>query len=389
MNDATSDNTPDHIKPNPYQTNWPKAYSELNMQAEFRTLDEDFQVNEVTNRELVESGPHMYLYIEKKGTNTHWLARKLANHAKIDLKDVGYAGLKDRHGVTRQWFSLPIKNKEPDLTHVFSGDEFTLLEKGFYGVKLKRGALGGNQFKLILRNVVSDRVEVEERLELIKSNGVPNYFGEQRFGHNNENLYQAEKFYKTGKRPRNRQKTSMYLSASRSYLFNQMLANRIKADTWTKAIDGEVFGFAGSLRGFRQEGTPEETERFNQREIHPTCAMWGRGESLASEKLLELEKSVAHENPIFSEGIEKQGMKQERRATRLLIPELNWEWLSDDVLELSFELASGFYATSVLRELGQITEAVRVDESARYHEIALKKAKEIESENNDIQGTQE
>jgi len=117
--------------------------------------------------------------------------------------------------------------------------------------------------------------------------------------------------------------------------------------------------------------------------------MWGRGESLASEKLLELEKSVAHENPIFSEGIEKQGMKQERRATRLLIPELNWEWLSDDVLELSFELASGFYATSVLRELGQITEAVRVDESARYHEIALKKAKEIESENNDIQGTQE
>ncbi len=379
MNDITNDNIPNTPKPKAYQSDWPKAYAELNMQAEFRTHDEDFQVNEITNRELVESGPHMYLYIEKKGTNTHWLARKLANHAKIDLKDVGYAGLKDRHGVTRQWFSLPIKNKEPDLTHVFNGDEFTLIEKGFYGVKLKRGALGGNQFKLILRNVDGLKSEIETRLELIKSKGVPNYFGEQRFGHNNENLHQAAKFYQTGKRPRNRQKTSMYLSASRSYLYNKMLANRVEADSWTKAIDGEVFGFAGSLRGFRQEGTEEEVTRFNEREIHPTCAMWGRGESLAANQLLEIEQSVANANPVFAEGIEKQGMKQERRATRLLIPGLEWQWLADDVLELSFELASGFYATSVLRELGKITEAVREDESARYHEIALNKLKETET----------
>lgn len=365
---------PVNLEPNQYQSDWPKAYPELNIQAQFRSRDEDFQVNEITNRELKESGPHMYLYIEKKGTNTHWLARKLANHAKIDLKDVGYAGLKDRHAITRQWFSLPIKNKEPDLTHVFNGDDFTLIEKGFYGVKLKRGALGGNQFKLVLRDVIGDPSEIDARLALIKSNGVPNYFGAQRFGHDNENLVQAEKFYLTGKRPRNRQKTSMYLSASRSYLFNQMLAQRVKGNTWDQIIDGEVFGFSGSLRGFIQEGSQEETSRFEQKDIHPTCALWGRGNSLADKQLLKIEQAVANQHPLFSEGIEKQGMKQERRATRLLLPDLAWTWLESDVLELNFELASGLFATSVLRELGQITEAPRAEDE--HQAYMHQKAKE-------------
>lgn len=365
-----------------YQSDWPKAYPPINMSAQFRSCDEDFQVHEVTNRELAESGPHMYLYIEKKGTNTHWLARKLANHAKIDLKDVGYAGLKDRHAVTRQWFSLPIKNKEPDLTHVFNSDEFTLIEKGFYGVKLKRGALGGNQFKLVLRNVIGERSEIESRLALIKSKGVPNYFGAQRFGHDNENLIQAEKFYHSGKRPRNRQKTSMYLSASRSYLFNQMLAQRVTASTWDNIIEGEVFGFSGSLRGFTEEGTEEELSRFEQKDIHPTCALWGRGNSLAEKQLLEIEKNVANSNTLFSEGIEKQGMKQERRATRLLLPELSWQWLETDVLELKFELASGLFATSVLRELGHITEAPRPEDEhqAYMHRKAKEQAEKGKSE---------
>lgn len=341
-----------------YHTQWPKAYAELNMQAEFKVNLEDFQVHEVTNRELSqELGPHLYLCIEKKGTNTHWLARKLANHAKVDLKDVGYAGLKDRHAVTRQWFSLPIKNKEPDLTHLFNNDEFTLIEKGFYPVKLKRGALGGNKFKLVLRKVVGDKAEIENRLQLIKDEGIPNYFGEQRFGHNNENLYQAEKLFTTGKRPRNRQKASMYFSAARSYLFNQMLAKRVLNQTWNRPIDGEVLGFAGSLRGFSQESTAQEQSRFESKDIHPTCAMWGKGESLAKSELAEIEISVANTNPLFAQGLVKQGMKQERRATRLCLPNLSWQWQDDVTLILEFELAAGFFATSVLRELGSIIEA--------------------------------
>jgi tRNA pseudouridine13 synthase len=339
-----------------FDTHWPKAYPELDMTASFKSLEEDFTVSEVTNRELTETGPHLYLYIEKKGSNTHWLARQLANHAKIDLKDVGYAGLKDRHAVTRQWFSIPIKNKEPDLTHLFNKDEFTLIKKGFYGVKLKRGALGGNQFRLVVRDVKGNQSDIEERLELIKNNGVPNYFGQQRFGNDNENLFQAAKLYQTGKRPRNRQKASMYFSASRSYLFNHMLSARVISETWDTPIEGEVFGFSGSLRGFAQEHTEEEQARYNDKDIHPTCALWGKGESVAEGRLDAIEKSVVAANDLFAQGIVRQGMTQQRRVSRLLLPDLTWEWLSADVLVLSFELGSGLFATSVLRELGNIAE---------------------------------
>ena len=342
-----------------FTQDWPTAYPLLDVNAEFRTQDEDFLVSETTNRQLHESGPHLYLQIEKRGTNTQWLARQLANHAKLDLKDVGYAGLKDRHAITRQWFSLPIKNSEPDLTHLFEKEEFTLLAKGYYGVKLKRGALGGNAFRIVLRNVQGDQAKINQRLELIRNQGVPNYFGEQRFGHDFENLNQAQQLFESGKRPRNRQKASMYMSAARSYLFNNMLAERVKTHCWDQPINGEVFGFAGSLRGFTQENTSEERARLRAQRIHPSCALWGKGESLSEHALKELEQQQAQRFPVLAAGLEKQGMKQERRATRMLLPDLFWHWQDDATLVLRFNLASGYFATSVLRELGVIKQAQR------------------------------
>lgn len=345
-----------------YSHDWPTAYPKLNVKAEFRTLDDDFLVSELTNRQLHESGPHLYLQIEKRGANTQWLARQLANHAKLDLKDVGYAGLKDRHAVTRQWFSLPIKNTEPDLTHLFNKDEFTLLNKGYYGVKLKRGALGGNAFRIVLRHVQGDQASINQRLELIRNQGVPNYFGEQRFGHDFENIKQAAQLFETGKRPRNRQKASMYMSAARSYLFNNMLAKRIEQKCWDQPIHGEVFGFAGSLRGFTQENTSEERARLRAQRIHPSCALWGKGERLSTQDLYTLEQEAAERFPVLKTGLEKQGMKQERRATRMLLPDLFWHWSDNQTLVLRFNLASGYFATSVLCELGDIQPAQRSDE---------------------------
>ncbi|MEH6344922.1 MAG: tRNA pseudouridine(13) synthase TruD [Bermanella sp.] len=341
-----------------FTESWPRAYPELDMTGQFRVHDEDFQVTELSNRTLKKTGPHLFLFIEKKGANTHWLARKIADHAHLDLKDVGYAGLKDRHGVTRQWFSLPVKDKAPDLSHLFSKDEFTLLSQGYYGVKLKRGALGGNQFRLVVRNIKGDRQKIEQRLELIRQRGVPNYFGPQRFGNNFENLNQAKNMFESGKRPRNKQKGSMYISAARSYLFNEMLSKRIGQGCWDQPIAGEVFGFAGSLRGFSQENTSEERQRWRLNKIHPTCALWGKNESLSTSDLLNIETSVADKNKIFSDGLISKGLKQERRASRMLIPDLFWMW-QDDNLVLRFSLASGYFATSLLRELGEIQEAPR------------------------------
>lgn len=361
---------------NGWNIEWPTAYAKLDVSGRYRVKDEDFQVSELTNRQLKEEGGHLYLLIEKQGTNTHWLARKLANHAQCNLKDVGYAGLKDRHAVTRQWFSVPLKNgKAPDLTHLFNSDEFTLLAQGFYGAKLKRGALGGNRFRLVIRDIQGDESNINQRLELIKQRGVPNYFGPQRFGHNYENLTQAETLFESGKRPRNRQKASMYYSAARSYLFNEMLKQRIEQNIWDRPMEGEVFGFPGSLRGFRQENTMVENQRWREQKIHPTVAMWGKGEALSSGPLLELEQQIAQAHPLFADGLCKQGMKQERRATRMLIPDLFWQWQPDELgsgksnLILHFSLPSGYYATSLLTELGDFVEAERFEESERSRPV--------------------
>lgn len=341
-----------------YEMNWPLAYPPLAATGQYRKQDEDFQVTELSNRQLKEDGPHWYLFIEKRGTNTHWLARQLANHANVNLKDIGYAGLKDRHAITRQWFSVPINKTVPDLDAIW-GDEFTLLRSGFYGAKLKRGALGGNRFRLTLRDVSGSIDAINQRLELIRQRGVPNYFGPQRFGNQGENLQQAHKLFVSGKRPRNRQKASIYISSARSYLFNEIVKWRVENELWDRPMSGEVYGFAGGLRGFRQEHSSEERERWRQCEIHPTAAMWGRGQSLSEEDLSNLETSVAQRFPVFSEGIEKQGIKQERRASRLMVPDLSWQWLESDQLVLQFSLPSGYYATSILRELGQMVEATR------------------------------
>lgn len=339
---------------------WPLAYTPLEVTAEYRVEAEDFQVTELSNRVLKEDGPHWYLFIEKTDANTQWLARQIANHAQIDLKDVGYAGLKDRHAVTRQWFSIPVEKRQPDLSALFKREEFSLIDQGYYGVKLKRGNLGGNHFKLRLRNVQGNKAALEQRLVMIKDQGVPNYFGDQRFGRGFDNIAQAEQLFISGKRPRNRQKASLFTSAARSFLFNEMLAQRIQAKAWQRPLEGEVFGFSGSLRGFMAEGSAAESQRWRNQNIHPTCAMWGRGNSLSETDLADIENQVAQKYEVLSQGLEKQGLKQERRTTRMLLPDLNWSWQDEETLILEFSLGSGYFATSLLRELGHIHDASKL-----------------------------
>ncbi len=366
--DSNSSNELKKSAPIIFDTQWPKAYPELDMTASFKSLEEDFRVSEVTNRELTEAGPHLYLYIEKKGTNTHWLARQLANHAKIDLKDVGYAGLKDRHAVTRQWFSLPIKNKEPDLTHLFNKDEFTLIEKGFYGVKLKRGNLGGNQFRLVVREIKGNKADIEARLELIKHNGVPNYFGQQRLVTITKICTKLPSFIKRGnvlviaRKPPciSRLPAPTYLTTCYLHALNLIRGiNPLK-----EKYSVSQAAYAVLLKSI----TDEEKNRFNEKDIHPTCALWGKGESVAEGELNAIEQSVIKANDLFAQGVANQGMKQERRVSRLLLPDLAWEWESEDVLVLNFELGSGLFATSVLRELGNIVEVDHYPEPSESYQ---------------------
>ncbi|TAM26407.1 MAG: tRNA pseudouridine(13) synthase TruD, partial [Rhodanobacter sp.] len=209
----------------------PRAHAETPpLTARLRSTPEDFRVEEILGYDADGSGEHALLWVEKREANTDWVARELAKFAGVPPLNVGYAGLKDRHAVTRQAFTVQLAGKpDPDWS-TFPHAEVKVLAATRHSRKLKRGALRGNRFVLVLREVQGDRARAEEVLAEISARGVPNYFGEQRFGREGGNLAQARAMF-AGRRM-DRAKRSILLSAARSHIFNAVLAARVERGAW-------------------------------------------------------------------------------------------------------------------------------------------------------------
>ncbi len=314
-----------------------------------RTQPEDFQVDEELGFELTGEGEHVCLHIRKRNANTDFIAKQIARLAGVKNMDVSYAGLKDRHAVTTQWFSVYLSSKpEPDWSQLNS-DEVEVIEVKRHNRKLRRGSLKGNHFKLVVRDLQGDSSSLEQRLQTISSTGVPNYFGEQRFGR--DNLAKATGMFKAEFKVKDRNKRSMYLSAARSAIFNELLSRRVAAANWNQALVGDVMMLDGSHSVFSAETVDDEIKRrAAEFDIHPTGPLWGRGRLASTADAQQLEQQCADNFTLFCDGLEKAGMKQERRALRLPVGKLEWQ-LDNNSLSLSFFLSSGSYATSVLREL--------------------------------------
>jgi len=339
-------------------TDLPYAHGGPPLRGVLRTTPEDIFVDENLGFSPDGAGEHVFVRVEKRGANTDWVARELAKFAGAAPDAVSYAGLKDRHAVTRQTFSLhlPGKRAEPDwmsLQHA----EFHVLEAGRHSRKLQRGALKSNTFRIVLREVQGDRAAAEQRIAAIVRDGVPNYFGEQRFGREGGNLDRARRMF-SGQRVQ-RHERSLLLSAARSHLFNAVLARRVEQGNWTGsdksgALDGEVWMLAGTQSIFGPEPFDDElAARLASGDIAPTGAMWGQGELRASGRVAEIERAVAAEHPDLATGLEQAGLKQERRALILRPSDLTFDWLAGGDLELRFTLKSGSYATVIIREISQ------------------------------------
>lgn len=316
-----------------------------------RSRVEDFQVDEILGFEADGQGEHFLLHIRKRNTNTDWLARQLARFVDVKPMDVSYAGLKDRNAVTTQWFSVRIPGlAEPDWQQ-FNTDDFQVIEAARHARKLRRGSLVGNRFRIVVRQLQGDSSELEKRLAVIKQHGVPNYFGEQRFGIDGNNLAMANLMFTEGKKIKNRQKRSLYLSAARSFLFNQVCSARVAAGNWNRAINGDALILSGTHSFFVAECLDDEIkQRIMDKDIMPSGPLWGRGELVTMDEARTLEEQLLRDYPGWCEGLEKQGLKQERRALPLYVNDLNWQ-LDDEQLQLDFSLPAGSYATSVLREV--------------------------------------
>ena len=328
---------------------WPRAHGIPLFQGLIKQSPSDFKVDEIIDIDLSDDGEHDWLRICKTNANTGWVARGLAEHAGVPIRDVGYAGLKDRHAVTTQWFSIRRPGKAGTDWNSLAMDGVSVLEQRRHGKKLRRGAHAGNAFQLVVREATVAPGQLEERLGVIREQGVPNYFGLQRFGRGGSNLELAERLF-AGQRM-SRERRSFAISSARSFLFNEVLAARVRAGTWNRILDGEAVNLDGSGSYFLPETIDDELlSRLDAFDIHPTGPLWGDGDSGCRHQVQALERKIGYANSAFVEGLVSEGVVAGRRALRQFVDHLQWE-LSADVLEIGFSLHEGSYATVVLREL--------------------------------------
>ena len=329
---------------------WPYFLGTPTANGLIRSCPEDFVVEEIPRVSPQGEGSHLWLWVEKRSANTDWVAKELAKAAACASRDVGYAGLKDRHALTRQWFSVPASAVAKENLESAEIEGVNILECHQHTRKLKRGTLNGNRFHLKIRDFKGDTDQTSHRLEEIRTNGVPNYFGPQRFGHQGRNVEQGFNLLK--KRTRlNRNKRSIYLSAMRSFLFNHVLAERVRRENWNSIINGELAMLDGTHSVFRCEKPDAEIEeRCQSLDIHPTGPMPGEKGTQPTADAAELEQSVVQNWPELLEVLAGQRVQASRRALRLYPADLEWSFEGSN-MELSFVLPPGTYATTVLREV--------------------------------------
>lgn len=315
-----------------------------------RTTPEDFVVREWLGFEADGEGDHLLLKVRKRGANTLWVAKQLARIGKIHPRDVGFAGLKDRDAIAEQAFTVPARSAVGANWVGVTGDGFEVLSADRQRRKLKRGALKGNDFMLVLREFSGDTTVLEQRLQTLALAGVPNYFGPQRFGHGGHNIATAVAWFEGGAAPE-RMERGFALSAARAVIFNAVLAERVNAGNWNQLLAGDVVNLNGSGSIFQPELIDDTLrERCRQLDVHPTGPMWHGDSLLSTGAIAALEAEVARRHAVLASGLSKAGLEPERRPLRVPVRELSWRIDGGDV-HLQFRLQRGSFATAVLHEL--------------------------------------
>jgi len=332
--------------------NLPYAHGAPAVRGVLRTQPEDFVVDEMLGFVPDGRGEHQWLAVRKRGENTAWVAKPLSRLAGCAERDVGYSGLKDRHAVTTQWFSLPAPRRAVswvELGHK-TGAEIVVITR--HGRKLRRGTHRGNRFLLTVRGLEGDLSGLNARLERMAQVGVPNWFTEQRFGHDGGNLDAVRAWFAGGKAPQRGQQ-GMLLSTARSELFNAILARRIDEGTWLQPLQGEPLMLEGRHSFFiAQEDDDALAGRLASGDVNTSAALWGKEGTQAQGACAELEQAVIAADAILAEGLVREGLEAARRPLRVIPRHMHWQIdAAKCVLRVGFELPAGSYATAVMREI--------------------------------------
>ncbi len=334
--------------------------------AGFKVQPADFQVDEVLPFSFTGDGEHLYLRLTKTDRNTGDVIKALKRCYQVAQKDIGVAGLKDRHAVTTQWFSVRTPQDATPLTQWLASPDappFKLVEAHRHQKKLRTGAHSANRFVITLRDVSmldSSAAEFENRIQTLINNGFPNYYGPQRFGRHGANLTQAYQWLCAGKKPGSlaRDKRSLYLSAVRSAAFNRVVASRVECGSWNELRPGEACSLNGSNSVFTLQPADREgaMKRLDDHDIHPTAPLIGYGEWVSVDDARAQDETVLLQDPYYPEllrSLKLLKVEASQRATRALCPDLTFDWQDNSTVKLCVTLAPGVFATTLLNELFQ------------------------------------
>ena len=339
---------------------------------------EDFRVDEELGFEFTEQGEHVSINVKKIDLSTVEVVKRLSEVSGVRRSAIGYAGMKDKRGECTQWFSvqLPLAQTEDQQRRIlsdFENSSLQILESHRNSRKIRIGSHKSNKFAIRLRDCAGSRAEFENRLAHIKENGVPNYFGAQRFGQQMSNMPQVQQLMESALNNEavegRRFKRGMLFSAARSYLFNQLLSYRLQANSWNTYISGYVLNLNGTDRcfvlGSGEDWDQTLQQRLEQFDIHISGLLPGlievKDKYVSSGESADIEDAVCEQYGTLLAGLKHYGVAASRRALRFLPINFEWRWLEHDVpqgvereqrdLILQFSLPKGAYATSLLREL--------------------------------------
>lgn len=350
----------------------------------FKQTPRDFVVEEIPLYEFSGEGEHLVLFVRKKGISTLELVSMIAKYLGIQNREIGYAGLKDKHAMTKQYISLH-KKHEAKMDE-FEHEDIKILSKTYHNNKIRIGHLTGNRFYIKLKKVnPTSAQKIDEALKNIAKFGMPNFFGYQRFGTDGNNHIDGEKIAKGEKKERNPKIKKLLISAYQSHLFNLWLSRRLEINTLVQNFDTKELGsllnipeselikmkaqkhpfklISGDImehypygRLFDFDASEHDFKRFNEKDISVTGLLCGKKAKLSSDIARTIEKEFDDEINadgarryawVYPEGVEGRFKNQEAQY------------------ELNFSLPKGSYATVLLEEIAKrklFEKKERIDE---------------------------
>ncbi len=336
------------------EVDWPPLLAAGRRAGVIRQVAEDFEVVEIASVEPAGEGEHLWVRVRKRGWTTEAVGQHLARWAGIPPRAVSWAGRKDRQAVTEQWFSLHLPGRaDPDSSEGWP-EGVELLAARRHSRRIRLGQHAGNRFRLRVRACDAAINEIGARLEALVEGGFPNYFGPQRFGRRGDNMLQARRWLLEGARVRGRGLRSILLSAVRSWLFNEVLAARVREGSWCVPAAGDVLMLEGSGSVFVHDplaqGAEDVLDRVARGDLHVTGPLAGSGDGFA---VGGAEAVVLARWEAWVRALSKQGVKMARRSFRVMPKEVDLE-ACEDGFRVSFTLPAGAYATSFIQELIQL-----------------------------------